>query len=174
MPWAHSVNQSPFVWSLLASCLQGTNKISVGPCVTTPIGGRYHPMLIAQASGTLGSMYPSRFRLAVGSGEALNESYFPLGWPPIQERTDRLVEGIALIRKLWESEEFFDFHGKYFPMKSVYLYTKPQLIPPIYFSALGPKSAYYAGKVGDHLFTLIVNISAIANTFEKCKDKIFP
>jgi len=131
-------------------------------------------MLIVQAGGTLGNMYPGGFKLAVGSGEAINEAHFPLGWPPIEERTDRLVEGIELIRKFWESDEFFDFQGKYFPMKDVYLYTKPRPIPPIYFSDLGRKSAYLAGKVGDHLFTLIVNISAMANTFEKCRDKIFP
>ena len=174
MPWIHSQNQSPFVWSLMASCLERTDRIKIGPLVTTPVGGRYHPALIAQASATLDNMYKGRFRLAVGTGEAINEAHFPLGWPPFQDRMGRLVESVALIRKLWQSGDYFDFEGDYFPMRQVFLYTKPRQIPPIYFSSLGPKSAFYAGKFGDHLLTQIVNVNSVRNNLQSCKTKIFP
>jgi alkanesulfonate monooxygenase SsuD/methylene tetrahydromethanopterin reductase-like flavin-dependent oxidoreductase (luciferase family) len=60
--------------------------------------------------------------MGVGTGEALNEVPFLDNneWPPWQERIDRLVEGIGLIRKFWESKDYFDFRGKYFKMKQVY------------------------------------------------------
>jgi G6PDH family F420-dependent oxidoreductase len=174
MPWLHAGNQSPFAWSLMASCLESTRNISVGPCVTTPIGGRYHPAVIAQASATLENMYPGRFRLSVGTGEAVNEARFPLGWPPMKERAERLTEGVQMIKNLWSRGEYLDFNGKYFPMEKVFLYTKPKQIPPIYFSSLGPKSAFLAGQSGDNLLTLIINVSDVGNTFQKCKDVIFP
>jgi G6PDH family F420-dependent oxidoreductase len=175
MPWVHiGKTPAPFVWSLIGSCFERTEKISIGPFVTTPIGGRYHPAIIAQAAATLDSMYPGRLRIAVGTGEAINEGHFLSGWPRHSERLDRLAEGVQLIRKLWESEYFFDFQGHYFTMNQIYLYMKPLKIPPIYFSGMGPKSAFYAGKFGDNLVTLVINISSVGVTLESLRDKIFP
>ena len=48
---------------------------------------RYHPAVIAQAAATLSEMFPERFWLAVGSGEALNESITGQAWP---SKTDNL------------------------------------------------------------------------------------
>ena len=39
----------------------------------TPPGYRYHPAIIAQAAATLEEMFPGRFYLGLGAGEALNE-----------------------------------------------------------------------------------------------------
>lgn len=169
MPWVHSGNRSAYVWSLMGACFEQTKSIKIGPLVTSPIGARYHPAIIAQASATLDNMYPNRFLLGVGTGEAMNEVPFLEVWPPWQERVERLVEGILLIRKLWESTSYIDFDGKYFRMKQVYLYTKPKTNLKIYFSGVGPKSAYYAGMYGDHLVTLSSN-----NPLERCRDVIFP
>ncbi len=36
-------------------------------------GQRYHPAIIAQAAATLAEMFPGRFWMALGSGQALNE-----------------------------------------------------------------------------------------------------
>jgi coenzyme F420-dependent glucose-6-phosphate dehydrogenase len=55
-------------------------------------GPRYHPVLIAKAAATLAEMFPGRFRLALGSGEALNERVTGEPWPPKAERNARLVE----------------------------------------------------------------------------------
>src|SRR5579872_2612697 len=114
MPWMDSGKRSAYVWSLIASALEASRKIKVGPYVTTPIGARYHPAIIAQASATLDNMYPGRFKLGVGTGEAVNEAMFlPSGWPRWKERTNRLVEGVELMRKMWSSGSFFDFTGSY-------------------------------------------------------------
>jgi len=169
MPWIHVGGKSAFVWSLMSACFERTERIKIGPYVSTPIGARYHPAVIAQASATLDSLYPGRFQLAVGTGEAMNEFPFFRRWPSWQERIDRLSEGVQLIRKLWESESYFDFNGKYFPMKQVFLYTKPRTSIGIFFSALGPRSAAYAGKYGDNLITV-----SSSNSLERCRDVIFP
>lgn len=170
MPWMDSGNRSAYVWSLLGSALESTSKIKTGPYVTTPIGARYHPAIIAQASATLDNMYPGRFILTVGTGEAVNEAtFFPQGWPPWKERTDRLVEGVDLIRRLWSSKEYFDFNGNYFKQRQVFLYTKPRTQLKIYFSAIGEKFAKVAGRYGDGLIT-----TGSRNQFDRCRDVIFP
>ncbi len=169
MPWVHSGNKSAYVWSLMGSCLEATKKIKLGPYVTTPIGARYHPAIIAQASATLDNMYPGRFLLGVGTGEAINEVPFFQGWPPWEERMERLIEGTQLIRRLWKAESYFDFSGKYFRANQVFLYTKPKTEMRIYFSGVGMKAARYAGEFGDGLITLSSH-----NTFERCRDVLFP
>jgi coenzyme F420-dependent glucose-6-phosphate dehydrogenase len=167
VPWVHSQNKSAYVWSVMPSALGKTERIKVGPMVTSPIGGRYHPLIVGQASATLDNMYPGRFLLGVGSGEAINEANFFSGhWPRWRERIERLSEAVILIRRMWESEAEFTHQGKYFKAENFYLYTKPKTKIPIYFAAQGRKAARYAGVYGDHIVTI--------NTPEVCRKVIFP
>ena len=61
-------------------------------------GDRYHPAVVAQAAATLAEMYPGRFWLAVGSGEALNEHVTGAAWPEKPERNARLKECVDVMR----------------------------------------------------------------------------
>lgn len=169
MPWVDSGNRSAYVWSLMGSALEATKKIKVGPYVTTPIGARYHPAIIAQASATLDNMYPGRFVLGVGTGEAVNEAMFlPQGWPPWKERSERLIEGVELMKRLWSSDSYFDFDGSYFKLKQVFLYTKPKTNLKVYFSAVGEKFAELSGMYSDGLITL-----SSRHSLEELRDVIF-
>lgn len=170
VPWFHSGKQSAFVWSVIAAALKSTDNVKVGPLVTTPIGGRYHPALIAQASATLDNMFPGRFLLGVGTGEAFNEMPFWFDkWPSWDERRRRLAEGIRLVRSLWTREEPFSFNGEFFSSNFYYLYTKPKKNIPIYYSAMGSRSAYEAGSVADNLVTICPRVSP-----GKLKDSLIP
>ena len=167
LPWIHRQNRSAFVWSVMPLALERTKRINVGVLVTSPIGGRYHPIIVGQAAATLDNMYPGRFRLGVGSGEAINEkSFFPNGWPKWQQRIDRLAEAVTLMRRMWESKEYFSHQGRNFETVNFFLYTKPKTTIPIYFAAQGGKAAAYAGIYGDHLVTI--------NSVEVCRDVVFP
>jgi len=169
-PWYHSGKRSSFVWSMMAVALERTKRIRVGPWVTVPTGARYHPAIIAQAAATLDNMYPGRFMLGVGSGEALNERPFWNGkWPKWEERMDRLAEGIRLMRQLWEFPEPFKFDGKYFSSDFYFLYTKPSRMIPIYCSAIGKRAAYGAGVHSDGLITI-----SPRNDVQKLKEVILP
>jgi coenzyme F420-dependent glucose-6-phosphate dehydrogenase len=166
LPWIHSQNKSGFVWSIMPVALDRTRKVKVGVLVTSPIGGRYHPLIIGQASASIDNMYPGRFLLGVGSGEAINESRFFAHWPKWQERIERLVEAVSLIRQMWECDDYFTYEGKYFDVKDFFLYTRPKTRIPIYFAAQGRRAAFYAGVYGDHLVTV--------NSVETCRDTVFP
>ena len=166
LPWQHSFKYAFFVWTAMAAAAERTKKVRVGVSVTTPIGGRYHPAIVAQAVGTMDATWPGRFNIGVGSGEAVNEIPFMGRWPPWEERIERLVEGVKLMKRLWTSPRYFDFKGKYFGMKDAFLYVKPKTHIEVYFSAIGEKAAEAAGRYGDHLYSL--------NLMEKCRDVTFP
>jgi coenzyme F420-dependent glucose-6-phosphate dehydrogenase len=110
---------------------------------------RYHPSVVAQAFGTLGTMFPQRMILGVGTGESLNEvPASGMVWPEPKERTARLKEALALIRQLWR-EERVNFRGQYYRTDKATIYDRPAIAPPIYVAAAGPVLAKYAGQFAD-------------------------
>src|SRR5256885_11107966 len=96
-PWTPSQGQSPFVWSLLGA-IGATNNLRFGTGVTPP-GYRYHPAILAQAAATLEVMYPGRFYLGLGAGEALNEHIVGGYWPEAPQRLERVMGSVEIIKK---------------------------------------------------------------------------
>jgi len=131
----------PLILSKTTRCAVGTNVL----CPTL----RYHPAIIAQYFAQLDYLFPGRTILGVGAGEAVNETPIVGHFPPYQERMERLREAVEVMRKLWTSEDYFDYQGRYYRLKNVFLYAKPKEKIPIVISAFGEKSAELAGKVGD-------------------------
>ena len=58
-------------------------------------GQRYHPAIVAQAIATLAAMFPGRFWVALGTGEASNEHITGDGWP----RKERARRPAARVRR---------------------------------------------------------------------------
>jgi probable non-F420 flavinoid oxidoreductase len=101
-PWSSRQGHSAYSWSWLGAAL-ATTGLTFGT-VSAP-GQRYHPAVLAQAIGTLGSMFPGRFWVALGSGEASNEHITGEVWPRKEVRTRRLEECVDVIRRMLEGEE---------------------------------------------------------------------
>ncbi len=150
-PWSTSEGTS-FAWTLIASAAERTKNVRIGTAVTCPML-RYNPAIVAQAFASLGATYPGRIFLGVGTGEALNEVPAGLAWPNGKTRLEMLEESIKVIRWLWD-QEYVSFEGKHFSLREANLFTKPPLPVPLYVSALGPKAAYLAGRLGDGWITL--------------------
>jgi len=152
-PWRHTGGHAPFSLAWLAAVGERTSTITVGTSVLTPTF-RYNPAVIAQAFATLGSLYPGRVFLGVGSGEALNEiatGFRGAGaqdWPEFKERFARLRESVRLMRALW-TEERVSFEGEYYSTHDASIYDRPEQPVPVYIAAGGPVVAKYAGRAGD-------------------------
>jgi coenzyme F420-dependent glucose-6-phosphate dehydrogenase len=123
--------------------------VFLGTSVVTPTF-RYHPALVAQAFGTLGSLFPGRMILGVGTGEHLNEGALGVQWPDNRERFARLREAVRLIRQLW-AEQSVTFDGDYYHTRNATIYDRPEQPIPIWVSAGGPQVAKFAGRAGDGL-----------------------
>ncbi|HEY1419339.1 MAG TPA: glucose-6-phosphate dehydrogenase (coenzyme-F420) [Candidatus Dormibacteraeota bacterium] len=148
-PWRHSDGHAPFAFSWLAAAGERTSRVALGTSVVTPTF-RYHPAVVAQAFGTLGSLQPGRIILGVGTGEHLNEGALGIEWPDNKERFARLREAVRLIRQLW-SEQSVTFDGEYYHTRNATIYDRPEQPVPIYIGAGGPQVAKYAGRAGDGL-----------------------
>lgn len=150
-PWSESEGTS-FAWTLIASGAERTSRVRLGTAVTCPML-RYNPAIVAQAFATLASTYKGRIFLGVGTGEALNEVPVGYSWPKGKARLQMLEEAIRVIRMLW-NQDYVTFQGKHYSLSAAKLFTKPQTPIPLYVSALGPRAAHLAGRLGDGLITL--------------------
>lgn len=146
-PWRHSDGHAPFSLSWLAATGERTTRVELGTSVLTPTF-RYHPVVVAQAFGTLGCLYPGRVRLGVGTGEAMNEVPLGIEWPEFRERFRRLRESIELIRRLWR-DELVDYDGEYYRARGATIYDRPAEPVPIFVAAGGQVAARYAGRAAD-------------------------
>ncbi|MGD0688996.1 MAG: TIGR03557 family F420-dependent LLM class oxidoreductase [Candidatus Bathyarchaeia archaeon] len=151
-PWFHTNAACPFAWSWISAAAATIPNIRLGTIVTAPIG-RYHPAVIAQAFATMDAMFPNRMFLALGTGEAMNDSPLGYPWPKFPERLERLKESLEIIRSLWASD-FVNYSGEYYTLKDAKLYTKPKGRIPIYVAANGPQAASLVGKYADGYATV--------------------
>jgi coenzyme F420-dependent glucose-6-phosphate dehydrogenase len=144
-PWRHHGGHAPYSIAWMGAVGARTSRIILGTSVLTPTF-RYHPAVVAQAFATLGTMFPQRVILGVGTGESLNEvPAIGLTWPEPKERTARLKEALALIRQLW-TQERISFRGQFYRTENATIYDRPKQAPPIYVAAAGPVLAKYAGE----------------------------
>jgi probable non-F420 flavinoid oxidoreductase len=147
-PWSERQGQSGFAWSWLGAAMQVTSFEFGVVCAP---GQRYHPAIIAQAAATLAEMYPGRFWIAVGSGEALNEHITGDVWPTKSRRNARLGECVEVMRALWSGETVN--HEGLVRVRDAKLYTRPPSPPAVIGAALTPETASWMGTWADGLIT---------------------
>jgi coenzyme F420-dependent glucose-6-phosphate dehydrogenase len=147
-PWRHTGGQAPFSLAWMGALGALTQRILIGTSVLTPTF-RYHPSIVAQAFGTLGSLFPGRIALGIGTGESLNE--VPSGgiaWPDQKERTARFKEAFDLIKKLWSGERL-TYQGQFYKTANATIYDRPEIPVPVYVAGAGPFMAKFAGENAD-------------------------
>jgi G6PDH family F420-dependent oxidoreductase len=150
-PWLDDQGHSPFVWSVLGGIATAT-ALTITTGVTCPTV-RIHPAVIAQAAATVAEMAPGRFRLGVGSGEALNEHILGDVWPSASVRLEMLEEAVDVLRQLWGGE-FVTHRGRYYTVDNARIYEKPARDIPVIVSGFGPKAVDLAARIGDGFITV--------------------
>lgn len=149
-PWLDEQGQSPFVWSVIGAIAEATS-LPITTAVTCPLV-RVHPAVVAQAAATSAVLTGGRFRLGVGTGEALNEHVIESRWPPTAERLEMLEEAVELMRELW-SGKLVTHRGTHYQVDTARLYTLPDEPPPVYMSGFGENSVRLAGRIADGYIT---------------------
>ncbi|WP_405920454.1 LLM class F420-dependent oxidoreductase [Streptomyces longwoodensis] len=157
-PWNDAQGQSPFVWSVIGALSEAVS-LPIETAVTCPTV-RMHPAVVAQAAATSAVMTQGRFRLGVGSGEALNEHILGDAWPPATVRLEMLEEAIQVMRRLFTGEEVTHY-GKHYTVENARLYTVPEEPVPIDVSGFGPKATSLAARVGDGYITMMPDASMV-------------
>jgi G6PDH family F420-dependent oxidoreductase len=150
-PWLEEQGQSGFVWSVIGAISQVTS-LPITTAVTCPLQ-RLHPAIVAQAAATSALLTDGRFRLGVGTGEALNEHITGGTWPSADERLEMLEEAVQVIRELLAGQQVTR-KGKYYAVQTARLYSVPHEPPPIYMSGFGEKAISLAARISDGYMTV--------------------
>lgn len=148
-PWSKRQGESGFSFAWLGAAMQSTSLPFGVVCAP---GQRYHPAILAQAIATLCEMFPSRFWVSMGSGEALNENITGEKWPSKTDRNKRLLECVDVIRRLLKGETVT--HRGLVVTEDAKLYTLPEKLPLIFGAAVTPETAAWVGQWADGLITV--------------------
>lgn len=148
-PWSMRQGHSGYTWSWLGAAL-ATTDLTLG-CVSAP-GYRYHPAVHAQRIATLGTMFPGRFWVALGSGEAMNEHITGQPWPRKELREERLDECVDIIRRMLTGEEVS--HDGHVTVDRARIYDVPEPTPLLIAPAVSVSSAERVAAWADGLVTI--------------------
>ena len=164
-PWVDDYSASNFTWTTLGALANKLPELDLGTGVTTPLW-RIHPGVIAQAAATVDRLSPSTFHLGVGTGENINEGPLGYDFPKYEERKNRLIEALTIIRRLLNGEKL-DFNGEYYTTEKAKLYSPPTGNIPIWLAAGGPKSAQVAAEYADGL---MISVKDPKDSYERVID----
>jgi len=149
-PWNDQQGHSAFVWSVIGALSEATS-LPVTTGVTCPTL-RIHPAVVAHAAATSAVMHQGRFRLGVGSGEALNEHILGTHWPEADVRLEMLEEAVDVMRTLWSGGQH-SHRGRHYTVENARIYDLPDAPPPVLVSGFGPKAVRLAARIGDGFVT---------------------
>jgi alkanesulfonate monooxygenase SsuD/methylene tetrahydromethanopterin reductase-like flavin-dependent oxidoreductase (luciferase family) len=138
---------SPSQLPILAAIAARTERIRIGTFVLLlPF---HNPIRIAEDASTVDIISNGRFDLAVGPGSDPND--YRTFRVPMRERRPRMHEGLQIIRRCLNEEEF-SFKGEYWDFENVRMTPKPVQQPlPLWVAAIFPKALEEAGANGYHL-----------------------
>jgi probable non-F420 flavinoid oxidoreductase len=148
-PWSARQGHSGFTLSWLGAAL-ATTSLRIGS-VNAP-GQRYHPAVVAQATATLGEMFPGRYWVALGSGQAMNEHITGDRWPDKETRVRRLEECVDVIRRLHAGEDVS--HDGLVRVDRARLYDLPAEPVPLLATAITAPTAARAAAWADGMITI--------------------
>ena len=148
-PWSKRQGHSGLTLTWLGAAMQAT-RFPFSSIIAP--GQRYHPAIVAQGIATLAEMFPDRFEIELGSGEALNECITGDPWPDKPARNERLLECNHIIRKLLKGETVN--HKGHVTVKDARLYTLPASLPRVFCAAITEETARWAGNWADGLVTV--------------------
>jgi alkanesulfonate monooxygenase SsuD/methylene tetrahydromethanopterin reductase-like flavin-dependent oxidoreductase (luciferase family) len=122
----------------LASFAARTKVIRLGTNISQI--PHHHPILFAEHVAVLDNLCGGRVDLGLGQvGEPFNMEFEMLGnMPP--SRGTRFDEGLAVAMKCWTEDEPFDFKGKHWDLKRVWINPKPlqKPYPPTWLVGFRP------------------------------------
>lgn len=158
-PWAPAQGESAFTWSWLGAAMQATQRLTFAT-ISVPGGWRYSPVVLAQAAGTLATMYPGRIPwIALGSGEALNEAALGPAWPNKEERNRRLLHGARSMKSLLQGHRVISQGPP--EVRDARLWCKPAAVPQLIGAATSEATAEWLGSWADGLLTIGPGIPAL-------------
>jgi phthiodiolone/phenolphthiodiolone dimycocerosates ketoreductase len=160
------IQQSPHTFfemsSIMAACAAITERVKLISSVTEPI--RRNPVLIAQTFLTLDHVSNGRTIMGIGAGEIENIEPYGLSY---SGQVGRLREALEIIRRIWSTQEPFDYEGRFFKLKDAVMSLRPAVQdrpPQIWIAAHGPRMLDIAAEFGDGWIPTLLRPTAYGQT----------
>lgn len=124
-------------WTLLSYCLARYPDKTVGHQVLC--NEFRNPALLAKMASTAQVLSGGRMVLGLGAGWHAGEALsYGLPFPPAEERFDRLIESVELIRLLWQGNPV-TFDGEFYRLERAECLPAPEPQPPVMIGASGER-----------------------------------
>ncbi len=154
----------------MAAIAARTQRVKIGTAVM--LTALRHPVHLAHALSTIDNISNGRTILGVGAGRGDNAMYIQEHTTvgvPIEERADRMEEGLRLMRELWIKDNVTS-EGQHYPVNDVTLEPRPvQPSVPIWISSNWvQRGLRRVAELGD---AWITNVTT-PEIFMKCWDRI--
>ena len=155
-------------WTLLAALAVRTNRIRIGPMVTSQ--SYRNPALLAKMAADVDVMSGGRLDFGVGAGwKEIEYRAYGYDFPDAPTRVTQLVETLEICTRMWK-EERATYRGKHYRIENALCSPKPAQRPlPIWIGGSKPRVMRIAAKYA-HAFNLNVSASAPAELPDRLRD----
>src|SRR5712691_6028541 len=143
------------VWTLLAALAVRTERIRIGPMVSSQ--SYRNPALLAKIAAGVDQMSRGRLDFGVGAGwKELEYRAYGYEFPDAATRVTQMIETLEICTRMWKDERA-TYHGKHYRIDEALCAPKPLQRPlPIWIGGSKPRVMRAAARYG-HAFNITVS-----------------
>ena len=155
-------------WTLLAALAVRTQRIRIGPMVTSQ--SYRNPALLAKIAAGVDVMSNGRLDFGLGAGwKDLEYRAYGYEFPDAPTRVTQMIETLEICTRMWK-EERATYQGKHYRIENALCSPKPMQRPlPIWIGGSKPRVMRAAAKYG-HAFNITVSASAPGDLPDRLRD----
>ena len=155
-------------WTLLAALAMRTDRIRIGPMVTSQ--SYRNPALLAKIAAAVDVLSRGRLDFGLGAGwKEIEYRAYGYDFPDAPTRVTQMIETLEICTRMWR-EERATYHGKYYRIDDALCSPKPVQRPlPIWIGGSKPRVMRAAAKYGD-AFNITVSASAPTDIPDRLRD----
>ena len=155
-------------WTLLAALAVRTDRIRIGPMVTSQ--SYRNPALLAKMAASVDVMSGGRLDFGLGAGwKEIEYRAYGYEFPDAPTRVTQMIETLEICRRMWKDERA-TYRGKHYRIENALCSPKPMQKPlPIWIGGSKPRVMRAAAKYG-HAFNITVSASGPGDLPHRLRD----
>jgi alkanesulfonate monooxygenase SsuD/methylene tetrahydromethanopterin reductase-like flavin-dependent oxidoreductase (luciferase family) len=155
-------------WTLLAALAVRTERIRIGPMVTSQ--SYRNPALLAKIAAGVDVMSKGRLDFGLGAGwKEVEYRAYGYEFPDAPTRVTQMIETLEICTRMWKDDRA-TFKGKYYRIENALCAPKPAQNPlPIWIGGSKPRVMRAAARYG-HAFNITVSASSPQDLPDRLRD----